>query len=153
MNTRTLGEIPRRFKNHERMVIMRRILKKFSFISIFICIVVGCSSSKMISPNTLENTNRLLKDSLNNKDYALFQTYLSEPQKNKISRSQFEELTKMTTAGWGQDIYSLISFENGEMLLVNIIKDPKNNGYFKIQDIKRVPEEMKELFKKSSIED
>lgn len=87
----------------------------------------------------------LLKHSFDQGDYERFQTYFTDAQRNKISKEQFRELSELATAGWGHDTYSVITFENGEKLLINTVKDLED-GYYKIQDIKRVPEEWKELF-------
>ncbi|MDF2653148.1 MAG: hypothetical protein K0Q73_8953 [Paenibacillus sp.] len=111
-----------------------------------IALLISCSNSKMITNNTLHGTSWLTKLSLDHKDYELFNTYFTDPRKNKISKEQFEELSKLTTAAWSHDYYSLITFSNGEMVLINVVEDLENEGYYKVQDIKQVPEEMKRLF-------
>jgi len=57
----------------------------------------------------------------------------------------FNEIKNLTTAGSSYANYVLVTFENGEMLLVRLSPE-KVNGEYKIEDVIIVPDEMKEMF-------
>lgn len=118
--------------------------KSTLLISILMICVVFTSCQKTMKPDTPQNTAWLMKLAIDNGDYERFNNLLSE--KNIISRDSFDEMKNKTTAVAGYIHYELITFENGEMLLVRLTPE-KVNGEYKIEDVIIVPNEMKEIFK------
>ena len=109
-------------------------------------IVVGCSS-KTVKPDSPDNTALLMKLAIDNDDYVSFNSLFSDGRKGSISESDFKELKDITTAGAGYKRYELVTFENGEMLLVRLgLTPPNENNEIEIEDVIVVPDDMKELF-------
>ncbi|MCA1032882.1 hypothetical protein LCL95_17875 [Bacillus timonensis] len=109
-------------------------------------VVVGCSS-KTVAPDNPENTAWLMKLAIDNNDYASFDSLFADGRKGSISEMEFKELKDITTAGAGYRSYELLTFENGEMLLVKLrLTPPHENNKIEIEDVIIVPDDMKELF-------
>lgn len=78
--------------------------------------------------------------------YNAFNDFFIEELREKISKEEFEKMSDISTAGWEERSYHLIEFTNNEMLLVYLTPN-KINGKYYIQDIKIVPDELREFFK------
>ena len=63
-----------------------------------------------------------------------------------ISEEQFNEIKGIMTDKSSHETYHLLKFDNGEMILVELASQLED-GEFKIQGIKIIPDEMKEFFK------
>ncbi|MCH1624534.1 hypothetical protein [Fredinandcohnia quinoae] len=113
--------------------------------TIFIVILVGCSN-KTLKPDSSDNTSWLMKLAIDNNDYESFDALFSEGRKGSISESEFNELQDITTAGTDYKRYELLTFENGQMLLVRLAPSD-NNTEIKIENVMLVPDEMKAMFK------
>lgn len=109
-----------------------------------ICIVLT-SCQKTVKPDTPANAGLLMSHAINNGDYERFNALFSEGRKNTISRDKFNEMKNLISAGTGFTHYELLTFKNGEMLLVMLTPE-KVNGKYKIEDVVIVPSEMKEIF-------
>ena len=59
---------------------------------------------------------------------------------------QINKVKGLLTSGVGHETYELLKFDNGEMILVEFSTMPED-GEFKVQGIKIIPDEMKEFFK------
>lgn len=51
-------------------------------------------------------------------NYDNFNSLFSDGRKNTISNEKLMEFNNISTAGFGNSLYELITFTNGEMLLV-----------------------------------
>lgn len=123
---------------------------KKKFLPIVICIFVfsalaSCSYENPVKANTPTNTAWLTKLAINNNDYERFNSYFIEERKGVVSKDMLEELSKISTAAGNYNLYELITFTSGEMLLVQLTTE-KIDGEYKIEDVVIVPEEMKKLF-------
>lgn len=107
-------------------------------------ITLGCSN-ETVKPNSPENTTWLMKLAIDNDDYESFNSLFSDGRKGSITESDFKELKDITTARAGYTRYELVTFDNGEMLLVRLTAADGNNE-IEIEDVIVVPEDMKELF-------
>ena len=115
------------------------------FFLIFLIFVVFGTFTKEVKPDTLHNVNWLMKLSLDDNDYTEFNNLFIEGRRGKISLEEFEKMSDISTAGWEDRSYQLIKFSNGEMLLV-YVSPSKLNGKYYIQDIKIVPNDLKDFF-------
>lgn len=121
-------------------------IKSIILISILMICVVLTSCQKTVKSDTPQNTGWLMKLAIDNGDYERFNNLFSEGRKDIISRESFDEMKNITTAGTGHTHYQLLTFGNGEMLLVMLTPE-KINGEYKIEDVIIVPNEMKGIFK------
>lgn len=117
----------------------------FLIFLIFLIFVVFGTFTKEVKPDTLHNVNWLMKLSLDDNDYTEFNNLFIEGRRGKISLEEFEKMSDISTAGWEDRSYQLIKFSNGEMLLV-YVSPSKLNGKYYIQDIKIVPNDLKDFF-------
>ncbi|THE13577.1 hypothetical protein E1I69_06585 [Bacillus timonensis] len=89
-----------------------------------------------------------MKLAIDNDNYRSFSSLFAEERKGSISESEFKELQELTTAGSSYERYELVTFDNGEMLLVKLrITPPNEESELKIEDVIIVPDDMKVLFK------
>ncbi|MGY3715882.1 hypothetical protein ACWE42_10195 [Sutcliffiella cohnii] len=121
-----------------------KYIKLLVLIFVFV-LIIGCSSNK-VKPDSTENVAWLMKLAIENDDYEAFDSLFSEGRKGSVSRTDFSEFGNLTTAGANYKKYELVTFENGEMLLVRLTPENEDNKY-EIEDVIVVPEEMKVLFK------
>ena len=63
----------------------------------------------------------MLKLSIDQNDYERFNSFFSEGRKNVVSKETFEELSNITTGGGDYSLYEVITFTNGEMLLIKYL--------------------------------
>ena len=122
-----------------------KIKSAFLIILLIFC-VVFTSCQKTVKPDTPQNIGWLMKLAIDNDDYEKFNKLFSDGRKNIISQGSFDEMRNITTAETGYTHYELLTFENGEMLLVRLSPE-KINGEYKIEDVTIVPDKMKELYK------
>ncbi|MFD2445662.1 hypothetical protein ACFSO7_17010 [Bacillus sp. CGMCC 1.16607] len=126
---------------------MRVYIKLFLLSLILMGVITGCSN-ETVKPDNPENTARLMKSAIENDDYASFDSLFVDGRKGSISESDFKELKKITTTRAGYTRYQLVTFDNGEMLLVKLsIPNPNENNEIEIEDVIVVPDDMTELFK------
>lgn len=80
-----------------------------------------------------------MKLAIDNDDYESFNSLFSDGRKGSITESDFKELNDITTARAGYIRYELVTFDNGEMLLVRLTAADGNNE-IEIEDVIVVPE-------------
>ena len=78
--------------------------------------------------------------------YKQFTDTYVRGEESWISKEQFHEVKSLMTAQTNHKTYELLTFDNGQMILMEFATMPEDDE-FKIQGIKIVPEEMKEFFK------
>lgn len=78
-------------------------------------------------------------------NYDSFKELFSDENKNTVSKDTLSEFSKVTTAGFDNSLYSLITYSNGEMFIAKL-SAKKINGEYKVEDVMKVPEKMKKLF-------
>lgn len=120
---------------------MKKLFLAFSFLFL---IGAGCSSKETLKPDSPKNTAWLMKLAADHDDFSQFESLFSEGRKVAATEQSFDQLQAITTAGTSYTSYELLTFENGEMVLVHLA--PIEGGKVAIQDIIFVPEEMRELF-------
>ncbi|MBM6618002.1 hypothetical protein [Bacillus suaedaesalsae] len=113
------------------------------FIFLMLSVILGCTQK--VQPNSPENTALLLKQAIAHQDYESFTSLFSEGRKGSFSKDEFAKLQALTTAGIDFKTYELITFENGEMLLIKITPQNEEKEVL-IEDIQVIQQEMKELF-------
>ncbi|WP_147393789.1 hypothetical protein [Ammoniphilus oxalaticus] len=119
-----------------------------AYIVIFLFTLFGCSSEKIVRPNTPMNAAHLMKLRIDFQDYSDFQSLFGEGYEHVVSMEDFQRFGEITTAGAGYQTYELLTFENGEMLLVAFLPSSGEEGQYKIVNVQIVPEEMNPFFKK-----
>lgn len=103
-----------------------------------IALLVSCSTSQAL-PNA---TAISLKQSLSLDNFNKFQTLFSEGKWSTATKELFEKLKEIDSAGANFKSYTVITLDNGEMLLVNLTPDEEQA----IQSITIIPKEYKVLF-------
>ena len=112
-------------------------------LAVVLCLAfVSCQ--RVVKLDTPANAAWLMKLAVDTGDYQHFQSLFSETRKDAVSEEAFREMGEITTAGMGIAQYSLLTFENGEMMLVRLA--PETKGEYKIEDVMIVPDDMKALF-------
>lgn len=114
-------------------------------LSFILIIIVSAGCSHFVKPNSKEHTALLMKLAIEQKDYDSFNSLFLEGRRGSISENEFTKLKEMTTAGADYKSYELVTFENGEMLLVRLTP-PNKNKEIEIEDVVMVPSELKEFF-------
>lgn len=122
----------------------RKMVYILLFLIFFIFFVFG-TFTKEVKPDTLHNVSWLMKLALDDNNYTEFNNFFIEGRKGKISLEEFKKMSDISTAGWEDRSYQLIKFSNGEMLLVYMSPN-KIHGKYYIQDIKIVPDDLKDFF-------
>lgn len=107
--------------------------------------LISCSKSEPLKADTPVNTAIVMEGYLKAGNYEGFNKLFTEGRKNTISIDQFNELKKTATNGTDLKHYELLTFSNGEMVLLTLTQE-KVDGEYKIQDVKNIPEGMKEVF-------
>ena len=92
------------------------------------------------------HASQSMKINMDHLNYDDFRNAYAKGEESWISKEQFYEVKGLLTSGVGHETYQLLKFDNGEMILVEFATMPEN-GEFKVQGIKIVPDEMKEFFK------
>lgn len=108
--------------------------------------LVGCSNEKTVEPDTPTNAAMLMKHRIDIQNYEAFQRLFYEEAKDTISKEEFKELQQFTTAGSEHREHMLLTFTNGEMLLVEFAAKIDEDENYEIVNLKRVPEEVKAFF-------
>lgn len=112
---------------------------------IVILLLTACGDQS-IQPTTPLNTSILMKSHIDNQNYDFFQSLFAEGYQDSISKETFDEFTEFSTSGANYKNYELITFNNGEMLLVEFKPALDNEDELKIVNVTRIPEEAKYLF-------
>ncbi len=122
------------------------MMKKLIISIMLALLLVGCTEETM-EPDTPMNAAWLMKLNLGAQDYEEFQSLFYEEAKENVSKETFQQYSSLTTSNSNYKNYELITFENGEMLLVEFAPKLEDDEHHKIVNVKQVPEEFKTLFK------
>ena len=122
------------------------MMKKKSIISIIFLITILSTSACQKINHTPMHASMSMKANMEHLNYEDFTDAYAKGEEGWISKEQFYEVKELLTSGVGHETYELLKFDNGEMILVEFSTLPEN-GEFKVQGIKIVPDEMKEFFK------
>ena len=106
---------------------------------------VCISCQKAVRPDTPHGAVWLMKTAVDEGDYQRFQAMFTEARKNAISAEMFQEMREETTAEMGFAQYGVLTFDNGEMMLIRLTPE-KIEGEYKIEDVVIIPDDMKALF-------
>lgn len=117
------------------------------FLSLLVCIFVfsSCQSKTLLKPDTPENTVWLFKRAVDDGKYDNLNKLFMDERKNTITIDTFKKLKEISTPGASFKHYQLLTFTNGEMVLIRLSPN-KINGEYKIEDVTIVPEEAKKVF-------
>lgn len=123
---------------------MRKYLFIFTLIinSLFL---ISCNEDNALKPDSPTNTSILIKNYIDADNYEEFKGLLSEDLDNSISKEEFNKFKDIVTAGSNHNLYDIITFENGEMLLIKLTSTPVNDEY-KVEEVIQVPAELKTFF-------
>lgn len=121
----------------KKLILLILIIATFSLIS--------CSKDKNIKPDSPINTSIIIKNYIDAGNYEAFNELFSDELKNSVSQEYFKKLKDISTAGSDHGLYNIITFENGEMLLIKF-SSIEPNGEYKVEEVMQVPEEFKSLF-------
>lgn len=130
------------------------MIKKWTILTMLtLTTLPGCQSA--LRPTTPINTSFLLTQYLESENYALFNSMVSELSQENISEADFKQLVQLKKSGQSStpstsfQLYTTLTFDNGNMILVNFVPDPIDGKYL-IQDVTLVPDEMKSLFEQTN---
>jgi len=121
-------------------------MKKFAIVLMLLFSLLGCSNEKAMEPDTSMNAAWLMKLNIDSQNYDSFQSLFFEGSKDNVSRETFEQFGELTTSGTNFRSYELLTFDNGEMLLVEFAPKSEDDEQYKIVNVKEVPDDMKTLF-------
>ena len=124
---------------------MRKSKLLLSLIVISILFLISCTKDKAIKPDSPVNTSIIIKNYINSGNYEAFTDLFSDELKNSVSKEEFEKLKNISTSGSDHSTYDIITFENGEMLLIKL-SAVSVDGEYKVEKVIQVPEELKTLF-------
>lgn len=105
---------------------------------------VACEGHTL-KPDTPENTTLILDLRINGKQYEKFNELFSEERKNVVSKDMYKKFSNLSTEASMITTYEVIEYSNGEMLLVRL-NQKEGKGDYKVEDVVRIPEDMKKLF-------
>lgn len=120
-------------------------MKKKSVISIIIIICILLITACQKTNNTPLLSSMSMKASMEHLDYKEFKNEYAQGEESWISEEQFVEVKSLLTSNSSHETYELVKFDNGEMILVEFATTPQN-GEYKVQGIKVVPDEIKSFF-------
>ncbi|MEQ6389273.1 membrane lipoprotein lipid attachment site-containing protein [Bacillaceae bacterium S4-13-58] len=123
-------------------------MKKLILALIFVFLLAGCNNEKVVQPDTPFNAAHLLKFQIDNQNYSAFQSLFSEETEDAVSKKTFQQFGEISTSGANYKNFELLTFDNGEMLLVEFKPKLDNEDEYKIVNVQVVPKEMKELFER-----
>lgn len=124
---------------------MKKSKLLFSLIIISSLFLLSCTKDKSIKPNSPVNTSIIIKNYIDAGNYEAFKDLFSDGLENSISKEDFKKLKDISTAGSTHSLYNIITFENGEMLLVKLYQIEATSEY-KVESVIQIPEEFKTLF-------
>lgn len=121
--------------------------RKSVYISLLLCIFIfsSCQSKNVLKPDTPENTVWLFKRAVDDGKYDNLNRLFMDERKNAVSIDTFKKLNEISTPGASFKHYQLLTFTNGEMVLIRLSPN-KIEGEYRIEDLIIVPEETKKLF-------
>lgn len=123
---------------------MKKYLLLFTIIISNISLI-SCTKDTSLKPTSPTNASILVKNYIDAENYEDFKKLFSNELENSVSIDEFKKLKDITTAGSQHSLYDIITFENGEMILVKI-SPIEVNGEYKIEEVIQVPDEFKALF-------
>ncbi len=121
-------------------------LKKARILIFLLFFLSACSNDKVVQPDSPMNASALLKQTIDQQNYESFQQYFYEGTENNVSKEQFMQYDNISTAGTSYKTYELITFDNGEMLLVEFSPRLDEEDDYEVVNVKQVPDEMKVFF-------
>ncbi len=121
----------------------RNALLLIAFALIF-PLFVACDGNTM-KPDTPTNTIAMLGVSIDGNNYERFNKLFSEKRKDVASKDMLKELNDLSTEASLNTHYEVIEYSNGEMLLVRL-NYRQEKGEYEVEDIVKIPKEMKKLF-------
>lgn len=103
----------------------------------------SCSGDNQIDP---VGTTMQMSEAIRQDNYEEFKSLFFEPRRSHASQELFQQIKEIKGSSSATDFksYTLLSFENGEMVLVNLT--PNRKGKKEIQDVIFVPDDVKNLF-------
>ena len=125
---------------------MKKTKLLFSLIIISTLFLISCTKDKALEADSPANTSILVKNYIDAGNYEAFNDLFSDDLKNSVAKEDFEKLKNISTSGSDYSLYNIITFENGEMLLIQL-STSTIDGEYKIVKVVTVPEELKSLFK------
>ncbi|MGM7700625.1 hypothetical protein ACSVDE_02805 [Pseudalkalibacillus sp. Hm43] len=122
---------------------------KKSILCIFLfALLSGCNNEKVLEPDTAMNAATLMKHRMNIENYEAFKQLFHEASKGEVTMEEFDELGKLTTASTDFREHMLVTFTNGEMLLVEFAPKLEDDEHYQIVDVKPVPDDVKAFFER-----
>ena len=125
---------------------MKKTKLLFSLIIISTLFLISCTKDKALEADSPANTSILVKNYIDAGNYEAFNDLFSDDLKNSVAKEEFKKLKDISTAGSSHSLYDIITFENGEMLLIKLYHIEATDEY-KVENVMKVPEEFKALFK------
>ncbi len=123
---------------------------KQSIMCIFLfALLIGCNNEKVVEPDTAVNAAALMKHRIDIENYEAFQQLFYDTAKGQVSKEEFEALGKLTTSSSDYREHMLVTFTNGEMLLVEFAPKLEDDEHYQIVDVKPVPDEVKAFFERN----
>jgi hypothetical protein len=126
---------------------MKRKMSIMLAFALMLSMLASCSDSISVKQDTPDNALLSLSLTLGGDNYDNFNALFSDGRKNTVSEETLKEFSKATSAAFDNSLYGLVTYSNGEMFLVKL-SVKKIDGEYKVEDVVKVPEEMKKLFQR-----
>ena len=124
---------------------MKKTRLLFSLLIISNLFLISCTKDKTLESDSPVSTSILVKNYIDSGNYEAFKGLFTEGLENSISKEDFIKLKDISTAGSSHSLYDIITFENGEMLLIKL-SSVEIDGKYKVEEVLQIPEEFKSLF-------
>ncbi|KAA0546847.1 hypothetical protein FZW96_12685 [Bacillus sp. BGMRC 2118] len=118
-------------------------------VMIIVClsiILTGCENEekKAWEPYSPLNTTSLMKQYAIQNQYQQFKTLIQEGYNEEEIKQIYETVRKTSTNHAEINTFTLVTFDNGKMLLVHL--SPSHSGEVYIQDVVEIPQELSDTF-------
>lgn len=112
---------------------------------LLLLLLTSCTFEDGMKADSPDNAGIILKQAISSESTELINELMVAGRKGTISKEQLKAMKPVMTAGAILRTYELLEFDNGEMILVFLSKNPDSDLY-EVADFRIVPEEMRELF-------
>ncbi|MCF6136585.1 hypothetical protein [Pseudalkalibacillus berkeleyi] len=119
---------------------------KRALIILMLVALLGCSGEEVMQPDTPVKASTLMKHSMDIQNYEAFQRLFFEEAKGTISKEEFEKLGGLTAEATDYREHMLLTFSNGEMVLVEFAPKLEEKEDYQIVNVIPVPEDVKAFF-------
>lgn len=122
------------------------MIRKIGLLLCLSIILAACSNDNNAwKPNSPQNTTSLMKMYALQDNFEEFESLFLNGTDSERTEASFHQLKGIATSNAGINNFTLLTFDNGEMVLVHLIPIPNQEGEVLIQNVIKVPEGMRDF--------